>query len=218
MCQACGILWLKLVHPKRGQWLRLVYHYSPIARPGVCWINANKPPTLKYLRPAGELRTFSAWVDHSDLGPEALHCCEQRCLALAVPAYGSQACVSSQLHVQGCHTGSLKSTTVGIFTPWKWVKAINHGFSRFSLFCLGGSHIKYISAHQPAFPTSSPIILLMRWFFTHEETEAQRIEGTCPREHSQKVTGPEFKPTSDLSPSPWSWDCTVTWRDPFSDL
>ena len=34
---------------------------------------------------------------------------------------------SGNLRVSWCHIGSLKSTTVGVFTPWKWANATNQG-------------------------------------------------------------------------------------------
>ena len=35
--------------------------------------------------------------------------------------------VTSQVRVQWCHTGSLKTATVRVFTPWKQARAINQG-------------------------------------------------------------------------------------------
>lgn len=62
----------------------------------------------------------------------------------------------------------------------------------------GQPDVKHFPAHQPAFPTSSPIILT-GWSFTDKETKAERVEGTCPRSHSWKTKAPAFEPVLSLA-------------------
>ena len=41
--------------------------------------------------------------------------------------------ISSQLHIQLYHIGSLKLATTGVFTLWKWADIANQGFLSWSL-------------------------------------------------------------------------------------